>query len=527
MADHEFPPLDSGTGGFEKRVHQKMTDMELIPSDAVWEKVDQRLHPQNNNRRWFIWLLFLLAALGTGGYMFWNPDTSSDISKTQMVSKNKSYSTEKEKNPLSSEKKEIRRGTPSSQTLESRSLNSTSNEKENNTSNIEKTKSSLSAKSPQKSIYKSNAASVTNKSPDSVRLKSIVSVAKGSGKPIGEVSRKVEKINSDKEDNDKKNLPTTGQELDLQKRVVETIDTVAAEKDNARIEIESVSTREPELSFVKSMLIPGSVINTSLGLINEYPLTNMSNIQSVIQLKPSYRLSWGLILMGGKSTVSSGSINSLFQNSSAAFYSNNALPAGNVNLPVPSALKAGPALKAGVFVKRQLNARLSISAGLNYNLFTLSNQVGKKVDSSITLRGALFADQKAIEEFFQTGNAQKYVSRYHFIELPVLLNAKLTANDRIPVSLDLGFSLSRLVSSNALHYDANSGIYYNDNDLFNKTQFNLLAGLPIKFFTANKLSFDAGPYFQYGLTNLLSNQQTSSKHFIFLGIKAGILLKKK
>ncbi len=119
------------------------------------------------------------------------------------------------------------------------------------------------------------------------------------------------------------------------------------------------------------------------------------------------------------------------------------------------------------------------------------------------------------------------INRYHFIEVPVLFRAKLTASEKIPLSFDLGFSISRLVSTNALHYDANSRIYYSNIELFNRTQVNLVTGLPVRIFSKNKFSFEAGPHLQYGITNLLANQKTGGKHLLFVGLKTGIQLGKK
>src|SRR5437660_12210399 len=62
MPDHEF----------EKQVHQKIGEMKLRPSEAVWEKVEKQLHGKQKRRRLAIWLPLLLLCLGLGGYLLLN-----------------------------------------------------------------------------------------------------------------------------------------------------------------------------------------------------------------------------------------------------------------------------------------------------------------------------------------------------------------------------------------------------------------------------------------------------------------------
>ncbi len=42
---------------FEKRVQQKMEELKLTPTDAVWEKVAAGLPPEKKPRRWIIFFL--------------------------------------------------------------------------------------------------------------------------------------------------------------------------------------------------------------------------------------------------------------------------------------------------------------------------------------------------------------------------------------------------------------------------------------------------------------------------------------
>lgn len=514
MEDHEFLPSPGEDGAFEKRVHQKMANMELAPSGAVWEKVDERLHPQQKNRRWLIWLM-LLAGLILGSYVFRNLFISSNNKKALSIPKNQTFNAVTSKPLIIPNKKRLAKPDITDQTGNSYP------EKPPTTRVEDKAVAKDEAHTSRGKKMSSRNTHVIQKAPHFKDSQSAIPFAKELKKEVLPAVKKTKKIRREKI-GEEENLAVAHRELNVQITQPRINNPII--EATSLVETQADSVRNPKLAIIRPEIVPAGEVNTSLGL-KEYP----SATTSKIKLNRKYNIRWGFVLVGGRSAASSGSINSLFQSSSQAFYDMNALPSGNTNLPVPvpSVIKAGPAFEAGLFVKRQLNAWLSMSVGLNYNLYTLSNKVGEKIDSTINVSSAFASNQKAIDEYFKTGNSQKYVSRYHFIELPVLLHAKLSANERIPVALELGFSLSRLMASNALHYNSASGIYYNDNKLFNKTQLNLLTGLPIRIFSANTFLFEAGPHFQYGITNLLSDHKTGDKHFFFLGVKASILLRKK
>jgi hypothetical protein len=200
------------------------------------------------------------------------------------------------------------------------------------------------------------------------------------------------------------------------------------------------------------------------------------------------------------------------------------LAAPNPNMYIrPSALKHGPAFSPGLYLKKQLNYRMALSIGLNYTLYTSSYQVGQKSDSIIVPQ-AYVADQRQFAGIFRAGSNVKYTNRYHFVELPVLVNTKLTGRREAGLSWDVGFSISRLVSTNALFYDGLTGLYYKDNGRFNKTQWNFITGLPVNLHSSKNFSLLAGPQFQYNLTRL-SNGKNGATHLVFIGLKAAILLK--
>ena len=57
---------------FEKQVQQKMDELRIQPSDAVWKKIEVRIE-KKKDRKWGLIILFLLMGLAlSGGYWLWN-----------------------------------------------------------------------------------------------------------------------------------------------------------------------------------------------------------------------------------------------------------------------------------------------------------------------------------------------------------------------------------------------------------------------------------------------------------------------
>jgi hypothetical protein len=121
-----------------------------------------------------------------------------------------------------------------------------------------------------------------------------------------------------------------------------------------------------------------------------------------------------------------------------------------------------------------------------------------------------------------------YTNRYHFVELPVTLSYRFNRSRRMPLVLDGGLSLSRLVYTNALHFDGISRVYYENDDFFNKLQAGLHAGLKIGILQNSKNPIWVGPNLRYFASGLIKRDiaPSGSQHLWSFGINAKMLLKK-
>ena len=128
---------------------------------------------------------------------------------------------------------------------------------------------------------------------------------------------------------------------------------------------------------------------------------------------------------------------------------------------------------------------------------SVNTQVGQKVNSPLVINrdttlakivpeyykspgyGPVSADAtlQNTTASYQAYYSNKYRYRFQFIEIPLLVNWQINKGRRLPpIVFEGGVSISRMLSADALHFEGKNGVYYADKDLFNKTQFNFVAG---------------------------------------------------
>ena len=75
-----------------------------------------------------------------------------------------------------------------------------------------------------------------------------------------------------------------------------------------------------------------------------------------------------------------------------------------------------------------------------------------------------------------------------------------------------------LVSSNALQYDSYNNVYFENNQLFNKIQWDAQTAILIGF-PVHDHNIEIGPQIQYSLTSLLKNSNSYPGHLVYYGLK--------
>ena len=93
-----------------------------------------------------------------------------------------------------------------------------------------------------------------------------------------------------------------------------------------------------------------------------------------------------------------------------------------------------------------------------------------------------------------------------------------------PVVFEGGVSIARLLSVDALHFEGVKGVYYQDNTLFNKTQFNFVTGLSVGLLQHSKHPIWIGPNLRYGLNGMIKKEFSTGQYLWSTGISVKMLL---
>jgi hypothetical protein len=208
--------------------------------------------------------------------------------------------------------------------------------------------------------------------------------------------------------------------------------------------------------------------------------------------------------------------------SASSFYGLSRVGAKNV----VSDPRPGASFYAGIYFQKPLSDRWTFHTGLNLHYYSTSVSIGQQV-SVIASPAASLLNQTTLAAapaplVYTVGNTQTYVNRYYMLELPVSLQYRINRSKLLPVFIEGGGSVSRLMSANAIFYNPSTGLYLKSESVLNKMQFNvssaLLVGLPL-----HGIRIQAGPELQYGLTPLVNGQGLGDQHFLYGGIRLVVL----
>jgi len=181
---------------------------------------------------------------------------------------------------------------------------------------------------------------------------------------------------------------------------------------------------------------------------------------------------------------------------------------------------------AGVFAQKPLSSRWSVSVGLNLHYYSSRIRVGQQVNYSVPSTASLIAVPAALSAIqpypsYSMGDDQAFINRYYYLEVPASVEWRINRSRVLPLFWRGGIVLSELMGSNALYYNDQSGVYLKDKGVINHTQLSfssgLMAGLPFR-----KVRIQAGPEFQYGVTNLLKTS-AGNGHLFYGGLRLAVM----
>jgi Outer membrane protein beta-barrel domain len=474
---------------FERHVQDKMDELRLRPSPAVWSAVELEL--RKKKRRRVVFFIFLLAGLGLlsyPGYLLFDhskpllTDQKENVIRENNTINNDPQSpvTETQASPVS---KEIKN--PVKEKVEKTDEPVVVPLKENKTTKEEKRE--LTAISAKKKLIIVN--SNTKVSVDNQRRMKEVSVF-----PVlkNEVSEKRNTVTTTKNEttileNDTK--PNLIQEEKTGEATIEKQETIKA--DSAEV-VASLTGSNPVVLKKKSLSKIRWGLDISAGAT--------FNRDKAFPFAASERLA----------DITYGTPQSSAGGSSAGY------------IYPPSSVTSGPAFKAGIFAELNLSKRSSLSSGLRYVYLSEKTKVGQYTNAYIVNSYSNYTTSG----FYGGNQKSSFTNVYHFIEIPLTYQLKLNKRNKTALFWNVGLSASYLVGSKSLVYDTTAGgVYYKAFSEINKLHFNLNTGLSIRFGNRSRMPWSLGPDLSFDMSKLMKQDPfTKKRYLLYGGISAKIFL---
>lgn len=461
---------------FEKQVQQKMEELSFVPSEPVWQKVEEQIKKKRERRRILFWLLPCL--LLTGGLYFWMKDYGTE-NKTVVTNDRPVTSIKNNSNAVVNPQPEI-------EVTNKKEQPKTVTSKTTIPSDVAASKKIFAEKHTQQNFLSknktlANKTTVFSQPPSSKNAEEKLIAEEANKNTIeqrGEEEYNVTQSNTDMQP--------------LQEKAEPAQDSVTALPDAKAGD--TAAQKEP---LTDSTKLVKPIVKTKW----KWSAFAVAGFSGIVANK------------GNAKQAASPAASDFLSYNGASFQS--AAPA-----PAPaedrSALNNGFAFSVGANIGRTVSKRLTITAGLQYNYYSSFNYVGRPVNNA-TQNGRL--NQRVDASVFYLANSSEeetYTNKYHYIGVPIAIEWKVA--ERLPLQLQGGVSLSRLVATNALYYDAKQRIYYEDDSYFNKTQVALFGGLSYRLKKFRTVEVYAGPQAQFSLGNLLDNKTFGNQHLFFAGL---------
>ena len=453
---------------FEKQVQQKMDELSIKPSEELWQKVSIAIAKRKTDRRIFVIIFLLLLLISSGVFITWNQMVDGRTNKAivEIAGAGKTNATIQpgdDKNLL--------------QNNDSRLIE----KEEAGVSPIDQQEIAAVTKSPETSALMTGNESngnniVDTKSAEEIDIKKSVGAGYNSSPRVD-----VMIVNSD----------------------VETISEISPVlADTQKINIEKIIAYNEQVEKETVGILLGKI--ECLGSIQ----------------KPKKRWELGFNFSAGGVAMQNGVLgviglgNADESKSYAAYSPVTGGSNGSATSPAatPSAIEPGFGIVLGAFLQKNISSNMNLLFGLNYKRYSSSMMVGARVDSSF------LSNMNNSSTSYRPGNSTAYKNNFHFLELPVALQFRVTKKQKLPVYIYSGLSIAQLIGSNALQFSAQPGSYYSDNDLFNKTQVNVSAGILFSLSRRAKNPFLLGPDINFSLSEMANSGLYKDRHYSYLGI---------
>lgn len=493
---------------FEKLVQQKMDELKLVPSEPVWQKVEMQIRKKKDRRRLIFWIPFLGLMLGGGLWIGMN-----------QYSKQVSY--KENKNPVN--KFDHKNSDHNSLTTQTTTINSVTNKNVD-----EKNPESINPKTQTNPLQTNKTKGLTQPKNTNSDLSSKPDVQKVVFKKTGQAKEQL--TNNKKESavklKDVELNKTTGNDVIISQAPIEKKPKEPVPNLNV---VRTDTTSSVAIEEKKNDPIISVVDSVKDDWVSAKDSTQKQDTAAVkkanIKKYASSKWKLNLVAAAGSSTSSDFDLfSSVFgsgeKSLSVPSYNNNgsgSVSGGFINYG-PSSVKEGFSFAVGAAAKKQIGQRVFFSAGLRYNYYSNTIQVGNRINQNRVLM-----DFSVSQYYTNAGTTlQPYKNQYHFISLPAAMEFQLLK--KRPLNFDAGLSLQYLFNTNGLVFDYSTQSYFSNKNAFNRLQLFFEPAVTYSVsLKQNDLSF--GPLLQYGFSRLEKN--TSNYRITSYGLKAQLQFGKK
>jgi len=474
---------------FEKNVQKMMDEFKLRPSEEVWQNVEKNIAQRKRKRRILFFMVFSCLGLMVAGYGINNFLTSSNttIQKNQKLSgklQAKTNDREESGNNQKIKTKNIKTDkiTVGDEALNKKSVNDKRVADQNQRTN------------ETKRVW------VLNKNTDRLKKRNATPF-------VGSIQNKKEQ---------EKNSETNAMDKSA-------IKDISSEKNQLN------STDVNNQRIITAIAPKNITINKTDTVSKNSDQDKIDNAISGIKKisnhdKSLTGISWGINFSTGSSKITQNSFFHKGGDQSKSYSSNspgtvNGGPSGFMN--PQSASNSSFAFQAGITINKNISKRSKLSIGLQYTYLADRIKTGTKQTSNAQL-SYLFN----ISAYYASTAQESFTDRFHFIELPVMYDWRITGNTNHFLSINAGASINYLISTNALVYDTTAGgIYYHHNSSFTRTSMNFISGLSYHFGGKNfKLAI--GPRFSFNLNDIIKSDLDQRRYFLYSGLDANVIFEK-
>lgn len=489
MSDHDF----------EKQVRQKLNNLKITPSAEAWEKIEQRLR-ERRRRRSLLWLPLLLAGLAVGGYYLYpsllHPHSGS---RQTTVPVNAVSGTTAHKDLAAAEAD--KNATPGNDVPGS------------DIPGLDRSKATTAENDD--SITDGNSLTQQKDGPSSLAI-------------VRQAMERSERKR--KAQPGQRSSPVTSSKHHHATQKSTSIEASETSDDHPNVMVSENAGQPPAIPANDQASIaynaPPVVVSVHAQKILPTALLPAAAENSppapVVKKAPATahsKWSYAIDVHTGISGVNRNALVPRKSMVAAADYPTSGFVAVVANYaPVykPAITSPGLAFSVGLEVKRELSKRFSLSTGLGYTQLNTLLKAGEQYINTQTaygLRSYVLSSAAMVRN-----EVKEYRNKYHFVELPVVLNMRLIGNEELPVYWNAGVVISQLLSSASVHFDAANGIYYEDNGLVNQTQVGVTTGFSLALFNKTPHPLWLGPSVRSNISSVLKKDAADNRRFVALGL---------